>query len=194
MDQAIDNISAMDFLRNPKLVDTAALFTAACSAYADRLAYCIDGRWINHAECAARIGAISASLHDVLSAYRHETGKQPVVAVLLPNSYVALECFFTAAVTGSIVLPINHRLTAAEVSDALLTSGAAILVTSNEFAPVIGAIDWQKLSINTVVWTTEPVALPVIDHRAWNDLISAPQPTPAEQFNPPPSGPRPLCR
>ena len=180
---AIDKRSAMDFIRNPDLTDMTALFSEACNAYAERPAYRIDDRWIDYAECAARVGAISASLHDVLSTHRCKTGKQPVIALLLPNNYFALECFFVAALTGSIVFPINHRLTAAEVTSALSTSGPAILVTTDAFAALLSSIDWQKLSVNTVVWTTEPIALPIGDQLTWNYLLSAPQPTSTNQFN-----------
>jgi glycolate oxidase len=183
-EHAIDERSASDFLCNPDLTDMAALFGAACSAYAERPAYRLDDRWIDYAECAARIGAISASLHDALSAHRRKTGKQPVIALLLHNNCFALESYFVAALTGSIVFPINHRLTAAEVSSELSTSGAAILVTTNAFEPLLSAIDWQRLSVNTVVWTTESIALPIGDQRAWNDLLSAPQPAmSSDQFN-----------
>ena len=180
---AAQNGSTSDFLCNPDLTDMAALFSAACSAYAGRPAYLINGRWIDYAECAARVGAISASLHDVISAHCAKTGKQPVIAVLLPNSSFALECFFTAAFTGSIVFPINHRLSPAEVSAAILGSGTAIVVTSNVFAPLLSAIDWQKLPVTTIVWTTEPVALPVRDQRSWNALLSPRQDPPVDQFN-----------
>jgi CRP/FNR family cyclic AMP-dependent transcriptional regulator len=111
-------------LGDPARTDMGSLFVAACHEYSSRPAYKVDGEWITYADCGARVARIAASLRDALSQHIESTGKQPVIAVLLPNSHYVLEFFFTAAVSSSILFPMNHRLSAAELETGLRTSGA----------------------------------------------------------------------
>jgi acyl-CoA synthetase (AMP-forming)/AMP-acid ligase II len=135
----------------------ASLFGAACREYRARPAYRVDGKWITYADCGARVSRIAASLSDRLVQYRQATGKQPTIALLLPNSYHVLEFFFTAAVTHSILFPLNHRLSAAEIEAGLHASGAMILLTSDDFAETLAEIHWDTLSVQTIIWTSAPV-------------------------------------
>jgi acyl-CoA synthetase (AMP-forming)/AMP-acid ligase II/acyl carrier protein len=161
-------------LRDPDLTDMTKLFDAACREFSPRPAYRVGPKWINYAECQTRVSSIAAALSDVLSDHRRTSGKQPVIAVLLPNNYVVLESFFAAALTYAIVLPINHRLTPPEITTALQVSGAVILVTSNAFSNVLAEIAWGDISVRTVAWASDPVDLPVSDQRLWETLVSHP--------------------
>src|SRR3984893_880857 len=164
----------MPLLRDPDLTDMTKLFAAACREFSARPAYRVGPKWINYAECQTRGSSIAAALSDVLSDHRRTSGKQPVIAVLLPNNYVVLESFFAAALTYAIVLPINHRLTAPEIATALQVSGAVILVTSNAFSNVLAEIAWGDLPVRTVARASDPVDLPVRDQRWWETLVSHP--------------------
>ena len=157
---------------HPGLTDMASLFVAACREYHSRPAYQVDGKWITYADCGARIFRIAASLRDTLSQYRQSTGKQPTIAVLLPNNHYVLEFFFTAAVSHSILFLLNHRLSAAEIEIGLRTSGATILLTSHAFAKTLSELQWNTLSVQTIIWTSDPVDLPVREHRSWDSLLS----------------------
>ena len=166
--------SLPEWLLDPNLEDMAALFAVACREYCTRPAYRVGDDWITYADCAARVTAVSASLEDFLSEYRERTGKQAVIAVLLPNCHVALESFFVAALTHSIIFPVNHRLIASEIENALRASGATILLTSNAFKNVLSHITWDKVDVSTIVWTDEPVEFPVRDQRSWSTLLFGP--------------------
>src|ERR1700744_1470309 len=83
--------------------DVADLFVEACRTFGDRPAYKIGNTWLNYSDCATRVSGIAASLGEPLREHRAKTGEQAVIAVLLPNNHVALECFFVAAITRSIV-------------------------------------------------------------------------------------------
>src|SRR6516164_4132591 len=97
------------------LTDMASLFAAACKRYASRPAYQIDNKWITYAECSERVNAIAASLLGLLGEHTQTAGTQAVIAVLLPNDPAVLELFYVAALTQSIVIPINHRLPSVEI-------------------------------------------------------------------------------
>ena len=119
--------------------------------------------------------------------YCQVTEKQPTIAVLLPNSYYVLEFFFTAAVTNSILFPLNHRLSAAEIEAALRTSGAVILLTSDAFVETLTEIRWDTLSVQTIIWTSGSVDLPIEEHRSWDSLLSEATPPAREPSLPTPS-------
>jgi molybdopterin-guanine dinucleotide biosynthesis protein B len=165
----------------------ASLFGAACREYRARPAYRVDGKWITYTDCGARVSRIAASLRDRLVRYRQATGKQPTIALLLPNSYHVLEFFFTAAVTHSILFPLNHRLSAAEIEAGLRASGAMILLTSDAFAETLAEIHWDTLSVQTIIWTSAPVDLPIEKRRSWDSLLVEAAPPAREPYLPTPS-------
>ena len=157
----------------PNLTDMASLFAAACREHQVRPAYRVDGRWMTYADCGDRVSRIAASLDDRLVQYRQATGQQPTIAVLLPNSHHVLEFFFTAAISHSVLFPLNHRLSAAEIEAGLRASGAIVLLTSDAFAETLAKIHWHTLSVQNIIWTGAPVDLPVKEHRCWDSLLSA---------------------
>ena len=171
----------------PDHTDMASLFGAACREYKARPAYRVDGTWITYADCGARVSRIAASLRERLVRHRQLTGKQPTIAVLLPNSHHVLEFFFTAAVTNSILFPLNHRLSAAEIEAGLRATGAVILLTSDTYAGTLAEIDWHTLSVQTIIWTSAPVDLPVKEHGAWDSLLAEAAPSAPEPPRPAPS-------
>jgi uncharacterized oxidoreductase len=150
----------------------ADLFRETCRAYADRPAYKIGDAWLSYSECAARVLGIAASLRATLQRHFATTGQQPVIAVLLPNSYVALESFFVAAVTHSIVFPLNARLSLAELERGIRASGATILLTSDSYASTLLALDWSATKVETVVWAASAAELPVAHHLVWEPVQS----------------------
>src|SRR6056297_362024 len=59
------------------------------------------------------------------------------VALLANNGHQFAECFFGAAKTGLVVMPLNWRLTAPELAFILKDGGATVLVFDAEFLPVV---------------------------------------------------------
>ncbi|WP_342727841.1 AMP-binding protein [Bradyrhizobium sp. B097] len=59
-----------------------------------------------------------------------------VVAVLMKNSTAFLELVFATSHIGAVFLPINYRLSAAEVGYIVGNSGARLLVADEEFAAI----------------------------------------------------------
>jgi non-ribosomal peptide synthetase-like protein len=156
--------------------DMASLFSAACSRFASRPAYQLDGAWITYADCNARVSNMAVSLRGILDAREHHSGKQPVIAILLPNEPAVLELFYMAALTHSIVFPINHRLPSTEIASNLHTSGATILVTSDLFRKTLLEIPWKDLPVRTIIWTSTAIALPVRETRSWDSLLTSSMP------------------
>ena len=159
--------------------EIADLFVEACRRFAERPAYKIGDTWLSYADCAMRVSGLAASLDRTLQRHVASTGKQAVIAVLLPNSHVVLECFFVAAMTRSIVFPANDRLSPAELERGIRASGATILLTASSYARTLRAIDWSATSVETIVWAGAAADVPMANHLAW-----APRATPAEAPGP----------
>ena len=104
----------------------ADVFRQSCAAFADREAYLVNGKWITYGEACGRVERLAASF----ASLQPPGDGQPVLATLLPNCEYILEAFYAAAVSGSIMFPVNHRLSAEELAGILKTSGAGILITS----------------------------------------------------------------
>ena len=158
--------------------DMAVLFEEACRTFGHRPAYKMGSAWLSYSECAARVAGIAALLDETLQRHVANTGKQAVIAVLLPNSHIVLECFFVAAITRSIVFPLNDRLSLVELERGIRASGASILLTSDAYAQTLLAMDWTSIGVATVVWTGAAVDVPVSKHLAW---APAEAPRPGEE-------------
>ena len=67
------------------------------------------------------------------------------VATVLPNTPPMLEAHFAVPGSGAILVPLNHRLAAAELHDLLAHSGASVVITDTEFADrvesALGSLD-----------------------------------------------------
>jgi len=66
------------------------------------------------------------------------------VAVLAPNGHEYMECFFGPTKAGLVLMPLNWRLTADELSYILRDGGAKALIYASEFAPVVEEILSRK--------------------------------------------------
>jgi fatty-acyl-CoA synthase len=67
------------------------------------------------------------------------------VATVLPNTAPMLEAHFAVPGSGAILVPLNHRLAAAEIESLLAHSGARVVIADREFAdrvePALAALD-----------------------------------------------------
>jgi fatty-acyl-CoA synthase len=73
--------------------------------------------------------------------------KHDRVALLCPNTPAMLEAHFAVPCAGGILVTINTRLNAAEVSYILRHCGARWLFTDREFAPLVASLDLSGLNV-----------------------------------------------
>lgn len=86
------------------------------------------GRRFNYAELNARANATANAFSD------RGIAKGDRVALLLLNGNEFVECFFGLAKLGAVIVPLNWRLVADELSYILKDSGAQCLVYGSDFA------------------------------------------------------------
>jgi fatty-acyl-CoA synthase len=98
------------------------------------------------------------------------------VAVLASNSHVMLEMHNAVPMRGAVLVPLNTRLAAGEVRYILEHSGASLLVLTEEYAEVGGAVA-AELGIPTLVAgpggdyeerlaVADPAVVPLADERS----------------------------
>ncbi len=74
------------------------------------------------------------------------------IAIMEFNSHVFLETYYAAAGSGTILTPLNHRLSSREIAFILKDSGAEWLMAASGFhATVAGAIK-EKTSLKGIIW------------------------------------------
>src|SRR5216117_1277302 len=96
----------------------------------DRCALKYRGEDISYADFDGRIRRVGGWLA------ARGIGPGDVVAVLMKNSTAFLELVFATSHIGAVLLPINYRLSADEVSYVIGNSGARILIADQEFSGV----------------------------------------------------------
>src|SRR5687768_16879551 len=95
--------------------------------YADRTAVIDDARRYSHAEFLDRCLRLAGALRNMGV---QEGGR---VAVLSPNTRVLLESHYGVPFAGAVLVALNTRLTAADLSTIVSHSGAQVLIFDYEF-------------------------------------------------------------
>ena len=100
------------------------------------------------------------------------------VAFLSLNTHRLLEGYFGVPLAGAILLPLNVRLTPAELAGILNDAGARLLFFEPDFAPLVEALRGQCPSLEAVVSLSESAAGPA--ESAYEEVIAAAAPAEME--------------
>ena len=102
--------------------------------YPDKPAIIYGNLTYTYAEMAARVNALAGAL------LREGIERGDRVAFLVPNTPAMLEGHYGPLKIGAVLVAINIRLSAREISFILNHSGARVLVFDSEFADLVKAI------------------------------------------------------
>lgn len=108
------------------MVGLAGLFGYNCRHFGDAMAVTVDGEGLSYAGLARVVAAVRTRLAPHLRA-----GDR--VAVWLPNSIAWVGSFLAAAELGAVMVPLNTRLTAAEMQPIVEESGARVLLAGGPY-------------------------------------------------------------
>ncbi|MBU1669594.1 MAG: long-chain fatty acid--CoA ligase [Actinobacteria bacterium] len=109
-----------------------------------------DGRAYTYAELNAGVNRIANSLPGI------GAGRGDRIATLFPNNPEFLMSWFAAAKTGTIMVPLNYRLTPPELVYILDDCGAVALAYTPEFAEQVNGIRGKVDSIKNFVCVGGP--------------------------------------
>jgi fatty-acyl-CoA synthase len=73
------------------------------------------------------------------------------VAVLGANCHRYLECYLAASVSGSVLVPLNHRLASRELAEILTDSEASALLIDPRFLPTLEAIRGDRSFLQRII-------------------------------------------
>jgi fatty-acyl-CoA synthase len=108
------------------------------------------GRETGYGELAARVRAVAWSLRD-----RYGVGDGDRVAVLSRNDPRVFEVLYACALLGAVAVPLNWRLTAAELAAVGADAGPVVLVHESWAAPVATEIAAAAGIPALVGWASE---------------------------------------
>jgi fatty-acyl-CoA synthase len=94
--------------------------------FGDRVAVTIDDDSLTHAQLGRLVGETRTRLGPLI-----EPGDR--VALWLPNSFAWIACFLAVTSLGGVLVPVNTRLTGAELVVILADAGVRLLVTSPSY-------------------------------------------------------------
>jgi acyl-CoA synthetase (AMP-forming)/AMP-acid ligase II len=101
-----------------------------------------------------------------LSVFFKEEGikKGDRIAILHPNCHYYLESYYAIAIAGAIAVPLNHRLSAAELAFIMNDAGVRLLIADPKFATTVEQIRGKSPSLGKIVWTGDVAdALPAAE-------------------------------
>jgi long-chain acyl-CoA synthetase len=117
---------------SPPEATLAGLVRHQGSARADHPYLHFEGATYTYADLDARSSQIAAALT------ADGVGVGDSVALLDKNTPLCLEVMFGAAKCGAVYVPVNWRLSPAEVAAVLADAEPAVFVVGAEFAPALG--------------------------------------------------------
>jgi fatty-acyl-CoA synthase len=106
----------------------ASFLDRSAAVFADRTAIMDGERTFSYRDMSDRCGRLAGAMAAL------GIGHEDRVAALCANSHVMLELHHAVPMLGAALVPVNIRLSAAEMAEILDHSGASILVATHEFA------------------------------------------------------------
>jgi fatty-acyl-CoA synthase len=97
-----------------------------------------------------QLGERVLALARALNAFALTRGAR--VAIVAPNGYKYMECYYAHAYAGLVLMPINFRQSAAEVRAILKDSEANLLIVHNDFVDLVSAVVSDNPDLKGVVW------------------------------------------
>ncbi len=121
----------------------------ALSLYSGKEAVVSEGKRFTYGQFADRTYGLAGFLRS------KGIGKGDRVAILLQNSHEYLESYFAAAQLGSILVPLNYRLSPPELEFILKDSGARVLIAGGRFGEKIESLFRRKTDLTCLIRTGE---------------------------------------
>lgn len=100
------------------------------------------------------------------------------LAVIHENSKEFLEAYFAAAHLGAILVPLNFRLSARELTMILNDSQTRILIAQRGFLQKVAGIPGSVPTLEKVIWTREEIGLSGPGELEYEPLLASQSPEP----------------
>jgi fatty-acyl-CoA synthase len=142
----------------------------AASAFRDKRAVVYGEQRYTYGEFASRVNRLASALRGV----GLEAGDR--VAVLCPNIPPMLEAHFAVPLAGGIIVAINTRLAADDVTWILEHSGARFLLVDTEFSPLVAPVRDQLPGLRHLINIVDTGPDPTLSGPTYEEFLAGGQP------------------
>jgi acyl-CoA synthetase (AMP-forming)/AMP-acid ligase II len=143
----------------------------ALTLWPDREALVEGDLRFTYRELGKRVGALAQALKAL------GLTKGDRVAILAPNGYKFLECYYAHPLAGLVLMPINIRQSHDEIAAILKDSDASLLIAHNDFADLVSKVMAESPFVKGVIWLDQiPAALKLNCKQHQYDELLANQP------------------
>jgi acyl-CoA synthetase (AMP-forming)/AMP-acid ligase II len=80
-------------------------------------------------------------------------GKDGKIAILHPNCHVFMEVYYSTALVGAALVPINYRLSPREIAFIIEDSESRLLIASPEFRPIVEEVQARATGVLEVLFS-----------------------------------------
>jgi fatty-acyl-CoA synthase len=152
----------------------------ALTLWPDREALVEGDHRFTYREFGERTGALAQALKELGLA------KGSRVAILAPNGYKFMECYFAHALACLMFMPINFRQSHDEVAAILKDSEASLLIAHNDFADLVTKVVAVCPFLQGVVWLDQIPSGLTLNCRQYqyDDLLAAQKGAPFPEKQP----------
>lgn len=119
----------------------------AARLFSQKEAVVCEGDRFTYGEFADRVYRLANGLS------RLGIGKSGKVAIVHANCHVFLEAYYSVAVIGAVLVPINYRLSPREIAFILEDSESQLLITSPDFEPIVEEVRGSGQGVSEVLFS-----------------------------------------
>lgn len=113
-----------------------------------------DGRRLSYGDFADRVARLAGVLD------QHGVRPGETVAVLDWDSHRYLECYFAIPMMGAVLQTVNIRLSHAQLTYTLKSTGARTVLFHRDFAPMIAALEAELGAFDTLIVLDDEADVP----------------------------------
>jgi acyl-CoA synthetase (AMP-forming)/AMP-acid ligase II len=121
-------------------------FNKATTLWADREALVEGDERLTYGQFAARV----AALIEALKSFGLKEGDR--AAILAPNGYRYMECYYASALSGLVLMPLNFRLSHQEIEAILADGEASLLIAHPDFANCAKTSAKSQKQLKALIW------------------------------------------
>lgn len=121
-------------------------FNKATTLWADREALVEGDERFTYRQFASRV----AALIEAIKSFDLNEGDR--VAILAPNGYRYMECYYAFALSGLVLIPLNFRLATQETEAILVDSEASLLLAHPDFANCAKVCAKNLKQLKGLIW------------------------------------------
>ncbi len=126
------------------------ILTRNAQKFPDQTAFVIKGKRLSYQYLDRRVNRLATAL------LARGVGRGDKIAVLMRNRQEMLETFFAAAKLGAVNVPVNVRLSPAEILYILNNSQTRLLIIESEFIGAIDQIAEELTSVREIILVGDP--------------------------------------